>query len=194
MNTYFFKKELREQMRKRRTMLTGEEKQRMSGEILRRLISLDEYKKTEILLTYASLSNEVDTFSLIAAALKSGKKVAVPRCVEGKPVIEFYFIYSTDDLECGSYGILEPLPKRERLCMCSNGLCVLPGLSFDRLGARLGYGKGYYDRFLQDFKGNTVGLCFSRTLSEMPLPTGRFDISVNIIVTDKETIRTKGLK
>ena len=191
MNIYFLKKELREQMHRRRNMLTTEEKQQMSGEILRKLILLDEYKKSEILFTYVSLSNEVDTFPLIAAALKSGKRVAVPRCIEGKPLIEFYFIHGRSELEQGSYGLLEPSPKPEMLCTYRNGLCVLPGLSFDREGSRLGYGRGYYDRFLQKFEGTTVGLCFSPILSDKQLPTGRFDVPASIIVTDTEIIRTK---
>lgn len=178
-------------MRKRRGALTSEEKQNMSGEILCKLMSLDEYKKAEILFTYVSLSNEVDTFGLIDSALKAGKRLAVPRCVEGKPVIEFYFIYGSHELEHGSYGILEPPKKKERLCTFRNGLCVLPGLAFDRSGTRLGYGRGYYDRFLQSFEGSTAGLCFSPVLSEKPLPTGRFDIPADTIVTDKEIIRIK---
>lgn len=190
MNTYFLKKELREQMRRRRNMLSAEEKQRMSGEILRKLTLLDEYKKAEVLFTYVSLSNEVDTFDLIAAALKSGKRVAVPRCIEGKPLIEFYFIHGRSELEQGSYGLLEPSPKPEMLCKCRKGLCVLPGLSFDREGSRLGYGRGYYDRFLQKFEGDKVGLCFSPILSDKQLPTGKYDVPAGIIVTDNEIIRT----
>lgn len=191
MNTYFLKKELREKMRKRRKELTNEEKQQMSDEILRKIISLDEYKKAEILFTYVSLSNEVDTFALIAAALKSGKRVAVPRCVENKPLMEFYFIHGRSELENGSYGVLEPIPKPDRLCTYRKGLCILPGLSFDRAGTRLGYGRGYYDRFLQKYEGDTVGVCFSPILSVMPLPTGRFDVPVNMVVTNKEIIRIK---
>jgi 5-formyltetrahydrofolate cyclo-ligase len=192
MNTYFLKKELRGQMRKRRDELTGEEKQRMSGEILRKIKLLDEYNKAEILFTYVSFSNEVDTFALIAAALKSGKRVAVPRCIAEKPVIEFYFIHGKNELERGNYGILEPRQRFERLCTQHKGLCVLPGLCFDRMGTRLGYGKGYYDRFLQKFEGDTVGVCFSPVLADKPLPTGRFDIPADIVVTDNEVIRVKG--
>ena len=155
------------------------------------LVQVDEYKKAEILFTYVSLSDEVDTFELLAWALKAGKRVAVPRCVVGKPLIEFYFIHDRHELEHGSYGLLEPPKKIERLCTCRNGLCVLPGLSFDRSGTRLGYGRGYYDRFLQSFKGSTAGLCFSQVLSDTPLPSGRFDIPADMIVTDKEIIRLK---
>ncbi len=192
MNAFFKKKELREEMRTRRSALTAGEQQRMSDEILRKLTSLDEYKKAEILFTYVSISNEVDTFGLIAAALKSGKRVAVPRCIEGKPIIKFYFIHGRSELERGSYGLPEPPPRPDRLCTLRKGLCILPGLAFDRAGTRLGYGRGYYDRFLQKFEGVTVGLCFSSILSDRPLPKGRYDVPADILVTDREIIRIKG--
>lgn len=191
MNTYLYKKELRERMLRQRSMLTIEEKRQMGGGILSKILSLDEYKKTEILFTYVSLKDEVDTFALISAALKSGKRVAVPRCIEGKPLMEFFFIHSRSELGRGSYGVLEPDRNPQRLCTCRNGLCILPGLSFDRDGTRLGYGKGYYDRFLQKFDGDTAGVCFSPLLSNRPLPTGRFDVPANIVVTDREIIKIK---
>lgn len=191
MNTYFYKKKLREKIKKRRNMFTEEEKQRMSGEILSKVTSLEEYKRADVLFTYVSLKNEVDTFPLIFSAIKSGKMVAVPRCVEGKPLMEFYFIHGRNDLESGSYGILEPIRNPERLCTDRKGLCILPGLTFDRRGSRLGYGSGYYDRFLQTFEGSKVGVCFSPLISGKPLPTGRFDVPADIVVTDKEIIRVR---
>jgi 5-formyltetrahydrofolate cyclo-ligase len=191
MNTYFIKKDLRYKMKKQRAAIPAEDKQRMSEEIFSNVISLDEYKSSEILFTYVSLKSEADTFPIIAAALKSGKKVAVPRCIEGKNHMEFYFIHGLNDLERGSFGLLEPLPRHENLCTSNTGFCVLPGLAFDRTGSRLGYGCGYYDRFLQKFGGCTAGLCFSPILSDKPLPTGRYDVPANIVVTDKEIIRIK---
>ena len=179
------------QMKNRRREFSNEEKQSMNNKILQNIMSLDEYKKTDTLLSYVSLRGEVDTFCLIKSALACGKKVAVPRCAEGKHIIHFYYINSTDELQLGSYGILEPVPDPKRLITSYNGLCTLPGLSFDRMGTRLGYGSGYYDRFLQKFKGVTAGLCFSPMLAERPLPTGYFDIPAGIVVTDKEVIRIK---
>jgi 5-formyltetrahydrofolate cyclo-ligase len=191
MNAYFLKRELRTQMRNRRAKLTNEQKQQMNGEILRNILSLEAYKNTAILFSYVPLKNEVDTITLIETALKDGKKVAVPRCIEDKPLIEFYYIGDMSELDHGSYGIMEPLSDPEKLCTSLDGFCVLPGLAFDRAGTRLGYGKGYYDRFLQSFNGITAGVCFSTLLSGKPLPTGRFDVPADIVVTDKEIIRVK---
>lgn len=192
MNTYFMKKDLRDRIKRQRAAISSDEKKRMSEEIVRRIISLEEYQKSGILLTYVSLSSEADTSVLIEEALKCGKRVAVPRCIEGKPHIEFYYINGRDDLIRGSFGLLEPSSKREHLCTSQNGFCVLPGLTFDRLGSRLGYGMGYYDRFLQKFEGVTAGLCFSNILAEKPLPTGRYDVPADIVVTDTEVIRING--
>lgn len=193
MNTYFLKKALREEMRKRRAALTEADRELKSREILRRLVSLNEYKSANLVLSYVSLPYEVDTFALLDCAVRDGKKVAVPRCVNGKPHINFYYISSLEDLSEGSFGILEPEPNPEKLCRSRTGLCVLPGLSFDRRGTRLGYGKGYYDRFLQNFKGTMVGICFSEVLSKSPIPRGRFDVPAEIIVTEKEIIRVSKL-
>jgi 5-formyltetrahydrofolate cyclo-ligase len=189
MNAYFLKKKLRAQMKNLRSEFSAEERQNMNNNILQNILSLDEYKKADTLLSYVSLRNEVDTFCLIKSALASGKKVAVPRCVDGEHIIHFYYINSIDELQVGSYGILEPAPDEKKMFKGNDGLCILPGLSFDRRGTRLGYGGGYYDRFLQKFKGVTAGLCFSPALSKIDLPTGYFDVPVKIIVTDKEIIR-----
>lgn len=191
MNTYYKKKALRSQIREKRAAITEADRQTKSEEILYKLTSLEEYKKADIILTYVSLRYEVDSFAFIEAAVKAGKKVAVPRCIEGSPTIDFYYITGKNDLEKGSFGILEPKAETEKLCTSKKGFCVLPGLSFDRFGTRLGYGKGYYDRFLQSFRGTTVGVCFSDVLSETAIPKGRFDVPANIIVTEKEIIRVK---
>lgn len=189
MNTYFIKKDLRDRMKKRRADIAHDEKAEMSAAIISSLTELDEYRQARALLTYVPLRTEVDTYPLIEQALKDGKRVAVPRCIEGKSHMEFYFIHGVNELEKGSFSLLEPRPRRERLYTDHIGFCVLPGLAFDRKGTRLGYGSGYYDRFLQKFKGITAGVCFSPLLSEKPLPTGRYDIPANIVVTDKEVIR-----
>lgn len=191
MNIYFKKKELRLEMKKKRALISENLRREKSMTILNRLISLEEYKNAAVVLAYVSLRYEVDTFGFIETALKAGKHVAVPRCVQGKPNIDFYFINGSDELEKGSFGIPEPKVNPERLCTVHRGFCVLPGLSFDRSGTRLGYGIGYYDRFLHNFRGTTVGICFSEILSDKPIPKGRFDVPAKMIVTDKETIRVK---
>lgn len=189
MNAYYLKKEMRIRMKEKRSEITSEERAHLSSLILKNIISLLEYKNSEIVLTYVSKSDEVDTIAFIEQALKDGKKVAVPRCIDGTPLMDFYYIKGIDELERGSYGLLEPRQIEENKYTQHEGFCLVPGLAFDRFGSRLGYGKGYYDRFLQKFKGVTAGLCFSPILSQNKIPTGRYDFPVSYVITDRKIIK-----
>lgn len=191
MNAYYLKKELRTEIREKRNQMSPSLQMQMSEAIIKNILTLAEYINCSTLLSYVSTEMEVDTFKLITVALKNGKKVAVPRCVEGLPIIEFYYIKSLGELVRGSYGLLEPRVNPQNKYAGNYGLCILPGLAFDRTGGRLGYGKGYYDRFMQNFKGDTAGVCFSNVLMDSPLPAGRFDIPVTTVVTDKEIIKCR---
>ena len=150
-----------------------------------RLLALPEYAGADTLFTYVSKPIEVDTLALITAALANRKEVAVPLCVPGTYDMEFYYITSTADLEKGSFGVLEPVPARcRRVPPEKTGLCIVPGLSFDAQGYRLGYGKGYYDRFLAGFKGVTVGICYAGCV-QWNLPHGYYDKPVDVLITEK---------
>ena len=95
-------------------------------------------------------------------------------------------------LKNGLYGVLEPDPSRSRPALSGgNALCIVPGLGFDSKGYRLGYGKGYYDRFLSGFHGITVGLCYSACTKWM-LPHGYYDRPVDILITEKYARRISG--
>lgn len=154
--------------------------------ILSRLTELDAYRKASLVLTYVSTGAEADTRRFISRALSDGKTVAVPRCVAGTRNMDFYIIKSFDDLEKGSFSVPEPVPQKcERLTAFDGALCVVPALAYDRQGYRLGYGKGYYDRFLSVNKGMfLVGICCCGCVVKA-LIHGRFDIPVNMIVTEK---------
>jgi 5-formyltetrahydrofolate cyclo-ligase len=101
--------------------------------------------------------------------------------------MEFYRIQSTDDLSVGSYGILEPDGSSEMYSGGALSLCVVPALSYDFSGYRLGFGKGYYDRFLADFDGEKVGLCYESCLIRS-LPHDDFDICADWLVTENKFI------
>lgn len=179
------KQNLRAQYRQYRERLDPERKLGLDSSIQSRLLALSEYAKADIIFTYVSKPIEVDTTSLIRAALANRKRVAVPRCLMKTYQMEFYEIGSLDGLECGSFGVLEPVPSMDRLVTdFSGGLCIVPGLSFDAQGYRLGYGKGFYDRFLANFGGVAVGLCYSKCV-QWNLPHGYYDRSVDILITEK---------
>ncbi len=180
------KNRLREVFKEIRRNYTPQQKQERDEAIFQRILTLYQYRKTRTLLTYVSKSLETDTLRLIRQALQDGKQVAVPRCVDGTTRMEFYYITNMDQLEKSSFGVLEPIPSRCRP-FTGNGektLCVVPGMSFDSHGYRLGYGKGYYDRFLANYAGVTVGICYSDCM-RWNLPKGRYDKPVDLLVTDR---------
>ena len=181
------KNALRKKEKKFREALPAQEKAEMDAEILTRVLTLQQYNKSDILFTYISKSIEIDTKLLIQAAWANRKRVAVPRCIPDTREMEFYLITEWDDVKPGAFGVLEPDVKRtQRQEDLSHGLCIVPGLGFDAHGYRLGYGKGYYDRFLARFFGTTVGLCYQRSV-QWRLPHGKYDRPVEWLVTERYT-------
>lgn len=179
------KADLRSLYKKKRMQLPEKIKNSMDSSILNRVTALKQYKSSKQVFTYVSKDIEVDTIEFIKKALKDGKKVGVPRCITDKRLMEFYYIESLSQLESGAFGVLEPDPSKCRsVTDFSNGFCIVPGLSFDSDGFRLGYGKGYYDRFLARFGGITVGLCYCNCM-RWKLPHGYFDKPVNFVITEK---------
>lgn len=175
------KARLRDLYRKKRDELDLDFRDEIDNRIYLRLMSLQEYKEAETVLAYSSIGSEVSTRRIINRVLDDNKLLALPRCAEGFK-LEFYYVSSMSQLEKGSFGILQPVPGLKKV-ENPEGLCIVPGLCFDRSGFRLGYGKGYYDRFLPGFKGTAAGLCRSGFLLET-LPTNDTDCRVDMIITD----------
>ncbi len=178
------KSALRDKYKRMRLDMAPQVKAEKDRQIADRVCRLWQYRQNSVLLTYVSTPIEVDTRELITRALSDGKRVAVPRCVPDTRMMEFYFIDSLEDLKPGSFGVLEPKPDpQKKLVDFSHGLCLVPAFSYDWDGFRLGYGKGYYDRFLSRFEGNIVGICYSECI-QPNLPHGRYDRAVELLVTD----------
>lgn len=169
-----------------RKSLSRSEKQRMDFKIQSKVMNLWKFREVSTVLLYCAKPVEIDTKLLIERASALGKTVAVPRCVPGTREMDFYVITSFDDLEKGAFGVLEPIPERcRKLNDFTSSVCIVPALVYDKQGFRLGYGKGYYDRFLSGYKGNCIGLAYSDWVKES-LPHGKFDRKVDIIVTEKD--------
>ena len=177
------KKLLRKTYKNIRSNIPKEQKILFDKLIFERVTSLRQYEECKYLFTYVSLESETDTLQLIKKALSDGKTVAVPKC-DDRHTMDFYIINSLDDLEQGAFGIPEP----KNICTKAENrfpaLCIVPALCFDLSGYRVGYGGGYYDRFLANFKGTSVGVCYSRCLCE-ECPKDIYDIAVDMIVTEK---------
>ncbi len=192
MNIRLEKQEVRTLYRQKRQALAAEERERRDAVICRRIRSLVSYRYAGTLLAYAPKGCEIDIRPVIEAALFEGKRVALPRCEEGNQMT-FRRIASLAELEPGAYGIAEPRADAPLYEEEAAMLCLVPGIVFSRDGFRIGYGGGYYDRFLRDFSGTTLGIVY-RDFLLPTLPRGRMDLSVNALVTEAGVIPCLGGK
>ena len=183
------KNEIRAQCKRWRGKLTADAKAALDSRITDRVTGLWSYRDAETLFIYVSGALEVDTRAILRSALEDGKKVAAPRCIDGTRNMDFWLIESESDLKPGAYGVPEPMSHCKAAQASHKSLCLVPGLAFDPCGARLGFGKGYYDRFLASFPGIKLGLCYEGCLRPR-LPYGRFDQKIPLIVTEKRVICT----
>ena len=179
------KQQLRARFKSLRAAITGEEKARRDRMIAERLLSTLAYRNAHGLLLYSAKQDEVETAGLIDRILLEGKKVALPRCYS-RGVMKFFEIQSRCELETGSFGLLEPRDGPDAVCSSDYEICVVPGLAFDRAGYRLGYGKGFYDRYLKEFSGTKIALCYEDFFMDA-LPAGRFDVAVDVLITECAT-------
>jgi 5-formyltetrahydrofolate cyclo-ligase len=155
--------------------------------IMKRVLGLQAVQDAVHIFCYVSRPPEVDTWELIAALLDRGKEIYCPRMLPGD-TMEAVRIDDLTDLKRGKYGIYEPLENQGTAEASELDLALVPGLAFDREGMRLGYGKGYYDRF---FSGENdiikVGLAYGYQLVA-DLPALPDDIGMDIIVTESEIL------
>lgn len=174
----------------RRRSLSPEQAAAWSREIHRRIWSLKVYRNAKTVHTYVALPGEVETRPLIRSALRTGKRILVPRVAATQ--LEHVEIVGLDDLRPGTMGIPEPGPDRKPVSNLGMiDLVVVPGLIFDRQGRRLGFGKGFYDRFLSQLDVPTVGLAFEEQLSDV-VPAGPDDRRVDLVVTEEAVYRSIG--
>lgn len=155
-------------------------KEALDNKIFNKIIELKEYKESKMILIYVSLKDEVDTFKLIEHSLRIGKKVAVPKC-EGDNIV-FYNINTLSDLQEGSFRILEP-KTNEIINDFSDSICIIPGIAFDKENNRIGYGRGFYDRFLEKYDGTKIGLAYAECICDR-IDSESTDIKMDIVITD----------
>ncbi|MBQ7740672.1 MAG: 5-formyltetrahydrofolate cyclo-ligase [Eubacterium sp.] len=153
-------------------------------DIFRNFTKTDFYKNSDIILCYVSLDDEIDTKEIINKALSDNKRVAVPLCIDQNGNMDFRFINSLNELKSGYKGIPEPdKEKSESVRDFSNAIAVVPGLCFTKEGKRLGYGGGYYDRFLKNNSLISIGLCYNSFMLN-DIPTDEYDISVKCVISE----------
>lgn len=183
------KQELRKQYLKlRKTVFNKKSK---SKEITNKVISFEGYKLAKVIAIYNSLEDEVDTQDLIKYSIENNKIVVLPRVIN-KTEMKFYKISSLDKLERGVLGIKEPIEDENSLVRPNEiDLMIIPGVCFDRNKNRIGFGGGYYDRYLESEENILkIGVCFEeQLLKENYIEAEDNDIKMDMIVTDRKIIR-----
>ena len=154
-------------------------REKLDEKIYNNLVKLDKVRECGTFLVYASSPVEVDTRRFIRAALSEGKTVAVPKCI-GKDMV-FLTINSIDDLVKSRFGVDEPADGNE-ITKFEDTVCIVPALRFDRNGYRLGWGGGFYDRFLAGYSGYSVGICYEECCGDVPRDS--YDLATDIVITE----------
>ncbi len=175
------KKEIRRIANENRKAMPPGEEEEKSRKICEQILSLPEYKEARSLYCYVDFNHEVRTWDIMENAIAEGKRVAVPR-VDGDSM-DFYYITSREDLEPGCLGILEP---KAGLSMAAEeeAFFLMPGVAFDRDHHRVGYGGGYYDRYLERFpKLTKVAVAYECQVFDQ-VPHETFDICPTVLVTE----------
>ena len=180
------KQELRKKLKRIRALIPKDAARAKSLELTKTITGSEAYLRSESVMTYVSFGSEVQTLALIEQILTDKKNLFVPLCDVNLKVMFPVKISSIDQLELGNYGILEPKKELLKSGVLTIGdktdidLAIVPVLGFDKRGGRLGYGGGYYDRFLNGYTGLSVGIAFSECLVEN-VPAEKHDIKLGKI-------------
>lgn len=184
------KEKIREQILSKRHVLSKTDTAAKSKKIFHKLIAVSEFKKAKIVMFYVSKDNEVSTLQAIDHALKNKQTVCVPKIDAVNHLLHPVVIRDpSTDLKKGHFGVHEPVFDIGKLVPIHNiDLIIVPGIAFDMRGHRLGWGKGYYDRFLEKAeKIHKIGLAFEFQVVPL-LPKDKHDVPVDKVVTEKRMI------
>lgn len=147
--------------------------------IYQKVINNKDILSSKTLLIYISINNEVDTIKIINYFLYA-KNIAVPKIIDNN--MYFCYITNLNDLTPGKYNI--PEPTNENIVTdFDNSICIVPGICYDKENYRIGYGKGYYDRFLSKNKIKTIGLCYKECMIEK-IDNDKYDYKIDEVITD----------
>ncbi|MBR5203493.1 MAG: 5-formyltetrahydrofolate cyclo-ligase [Clostridia bacterium] len=179
------KKEIRKELLNKRKEIPQEKKVIYDKEISKLITDSDYFKNADQVLVFASTDYEFDTRYIIERCRFLYKRVFYPVCIDNVGNMEFFKTESVGDLQYGMYHILEPKATCKKFIPKDNDIIIVPALSVDENGNRIGYGKGYYDKFLKDFNGVSICPCYEELMADT-LPTDENDIKVNIIATQNQ--------
>ena len=177
------KKALRKELLHRQSILSEEYKKEASLKIAEKVFALKEYDEAKVIFIYAGTSNEVDTSIIIKEALSGGKRVALPKIISFG-IMEAWEIRSMEDTLPEKHGILEPGPGSRKIPPEDIDLALIPCLAFRKDGYRIGYGGGFYDRFLPKGRFHKVIIAFDKMRCD-DLPTDDQDQKADAVLTER---------
>lgn len=185
------KGDLRKEIKAKRESMDKDTKITYDEGIKKALLESDVYKNSKAIFIYVSMDSEINTIEIIKEVLSSGKRVAVPKVIPVSLKRRYMKALKINSMlqlnESGAFGILEPSIECEDISE-EIDLVIVPGLAFDLEGNRLGYGGGYYDRFLSKYPNNKkIALCYDFQIFK-EIPHEFFDEKVDLIISEKRTI------
>ncbi|KPU53182.1 5-formyltetrahydrofolate cyclo-ligase [Bacillus wiedmannii] len=184
---------LRKQIIEHMNSLSEERYTTLSEQIAFSLYAQKEWAEAKTVGITLSMENEVNTYAIIEKAWEEGKKVVVPKCNKETRTMSFRQISNFNQLEIVYMNLREPIPARtEEVNADDIDLQIVPGVAYTERGERIGYGGGYYDRYLLHYKGKTLSLAYSFQIVEH-IPVEPFDKNVEKIITEKGTMVKNGL-
>ncbi|WP_181833035.1 5-formyltetrahydrofolate cyclo-ligase [Bacillus taeanensis] len=185
------KKQLRSMVKKRLSQMTDQEYQERSAQAAKKLFNHSAWKEANTVGITVSRQREVDTIHIIEQAWKQEKNTTVPRCMVEDNRLDFRLFTSFEQLEVVYMDLKEPsLLKTKAVSPHEVDLLIVPGLLFDKNGYRIGYGGGYYDRYLSTYTNKTIALAFECQIIDT-LPREPFDLPVQEIITEEKIYKIK---
>ena len=182
------KKQMRKELAALRESLGDDVRAQYDERIAAQVTEDPDYLAADIIFTYLSVGTEVETRGIIRDAWGRGKAVAIPRVVPGTRTMQWYRIFDFERIEVSSFNIEEPIADPGNLVEVPKtdssirAVALVPGYSFDEEGYRIGYGGGFYDVFLPEFGGVSIGLCRAPQFSQDPIPRDEHDVAVDKVV------------
>lgn len=179
---------IREDYISQRRAIEAEKKAALDEKICSVVLASATYRYADTILMYYAKDDEVNINRVAWEAIAAGKKVAFPRTNPEDRSMIFYFVKGEDDFETGSMGLFEPKADLPSFAVTGelqqNVICIIPAVVYDKKGFRIGYGGGYYDRYLSSFKGTKVGVEYYDFIVP-DVPHGRFDLAVDVLISEK---------
>lgn len=182
------KLQLRMMMKEKLKLMTPDLYNIWSVQIAKKLYELDEWKNANVIGITISRGTEVYTRSIIEKGWQENKQMVVPKCDPVKKEMTFRILESFAQLEVIYFGLEEPIESKTKPVLPNEiELLIVPGLAFNEYGQRLGFGGGYYDRFLNRYNGNTIALAFQLQMVNS-IPIEEHDRTIGMIITNEQVI------